>query len=123
MNLLQSQVGGTHYQNYKVQPIIWALDNHINAAEFSILRYLLRYKHKNGLEDLNKALHYTQILMQQTFVARNENAINTIVDFCIQNELGWSICHQRSALVALFDHDYTEVIKVINIMKYQYEQA
>ncbi len=121
--MLNNQVGGNHYQSYKVQPITWALDNHINAAEFSILRYLLRYKNKNGLEDLNKALHYTQILRQQTFVARNEDAINTIVDFCIQNELGWSICYQRSVLVALFDHDYTEVTKIIKIMKRQYEQA
>ncbi|WP_201341941.1 hypothetical protein [Abyssogena phaseoliformis symbiont] len=41
-----NQVGGQHYQKYKIQPIIWALNNHINAAEFSMLRYLLRYKDK-----------------------------------------------------------------------------
>ena len=121
MSMLNNQVGGSHYQNYKVQPITWALDNHINAAEFSILRYLLRYKNKNGLEDLNKAIHYTQILMQQTFVAKNEDAINSIVDFCIQNNLDWSACYQRSVLVALFDHDYIEVTNIIKLMKRPYE--
>ena len=115
---MNKQVGGKHYLKYEIPPIIWALDNHINAAEFSILRYLLRYRDKNTLEDLDKAIHYTQILVQQRFVPKNEDAINSIDDFCIKNELA---SYQHTALSALFDHDYNEVIKTIESMKLEYE--
>lgn len=52
-----TQVGGTHYQN-KIQPwdIIdsWGLDYY----EGNVLKYLLRYRLKNGSQDLAKAAHY-----------------------------------------------------------------
>jgi len=52
-----TQVGGTHYQN-TIQPwdIIdsWDLDYY----EGNVLKYLLRYKSKNGSQDLKKAQHY-----------------------------------------------------------------
>jgi len=115
---MNKQVGGNHYLKYKIQPLIWSLDNHINAAEFSVLRYLLRYKDKNGLEDLDKASHYTQILMDQSFVSKNFDAIATVSDFCIVNEL---LGYQHAALVALFDHDYIEVLKVVKVMRSEYE--
>ena len=115
---MNNQIGGNHYLKYQIPPITWALDNHINAAEFSILRYLLRYRDKNGLEDLDKATHYTQILMDQTFVSSNIDAIATISDFCIVNEL---VGYQHTALVALFDHDYIEVLKVIEAMKREFD--
>lgn len=115
---MDKQVGGCHYLKYQMPPIVWVLDNHINAAEFSILRYLLRYQDKNGLEDLDKAIHYTQILMQQAFVTNNIDAKATVSDFCIVNEL---VGYRHAALVALFDHDYIEVLKVIKAMRCEYE--
>lgn len=44
-------------------------------------------KIKNGFEDLNKAIHYIQILIEQTFVPKNEDAVSAINDFCIANQL------------------------------------
>ena len=54
-----SQVGGSHYQN-KIQPfdIIDAWD--LDFYEGNVLKYLLRYKYKNGSQDLEKAKHYLQ---------------------------------------------------------------
>lgn len=52
------QVGGQHYKNKAMQPwdIIdaWGLDFY----EGNVLKYLLRAKYKNGVEDLKKARHY-----------------------------------------------------------------
>ena len=54
-----TQVGGSHYQN-KIQPFdiidAWELDFY----EGNVLKYLLRYRYKNGIQDLKKAAHYLQ---------------------------------------------------------------
>ena len=61
------QVGGTHYQK-AIQPwdIIseWKLD----FWEGNIVKYILRYKDKDGVRDLKKAKHYLEYLIE-----RNEN--------------------------------------------------
>lgn len=110
---MDKQVGGRHYLGYEISPIEWSLDNHINAAEFSILRYVLRYCDKNGLEDLDKAIHYTYILMDRPHAPKNMDAISNINNFCITNAL---ISHQHNTLVALFNQDYNEVLRGINSM-------
>ena len=55
------EVGGTHYADMKIEPIelICALD--VDFIQGSIIKYISRYKNKNGVEDLNKALHYCNI--------------------------------------------------------------
>lgn len=111
---MDKQVGGNHYLGYPVSPIQWSLDNNINAAEFSILRYVLRYCDKNGLEDLNKAIHYTEILMDRDIAPKNAYAISNIRSFCVVNGL---ISYQQNALIALFNHDYNEVLENINSMR------
>ena len=58
------QVGGQHYKDKAMQPwdIIdaWGLDFYAG----NVLKYLLRYKHKGGVEDLKKALHYLDKLIE-----------------------------------------------------------
>lgn len=58
------QVGGTHYQN-SIQPwdIIsaWKLD----FWEGNIVKYILRYKDKDGVKDLKKAKHYIEYLIER----------------------------------------------------------
>jgi hypothetical protein len=57
------QVGGTHYNSRPIQPfdIIATLD--LDFFEGSTLKYLMRYRHKGGAEDLEKAKHYIDILI------------------------------------------------------------
>lgn len=49
------QVGGTHYEKYKIQPIDFISLNDIGFVEGNVIKYVVRYKDKNGLEDLQKA--------------------------------------------------------------------
>lgn len=60
-NALTTQIGGNHYATMKYQPIKFAMDAQLNPVQFSIVKYVSRYKNKNGLQDLQKALHFCEI--------------------------------------------------------------
>lgn len=61
---LNTQIGGNHYKNLKIQPIEYIMANNLNYCQGNAIKYLTRYKDKNGLEDLKKAKHYIDILIQ-----------------------------------------------------------
>ena len=61
---LAEQVGGDHYKTMAVQPIEFILQNDINYIEGCIIKYLCRWRKKNGIEDLEKARHYLAILIE-----------------------------------------------------------
>ena len=61
---LNTQIGGNHYKNLKIQPIEYIMANNLNYCQGNAIKYLTRYKDKNGLEDLKKAKHYINILIQ-----------------------------------------------------------
>lgn len=65
METLKTQVGGSHYQAYTIQPLEFCLKNDIPFAEGNVIKYVCRYKHKNGLEDLLKARHYLDALIER----------------------------------------------------------
>ncbi len=57
-----TQIGGNHYKHMKIQPLEFTMANNLNFCQGSIIKYVCRYKSKNGIEDLNKAIHYLQLL-------------------------------------------------------------
>lgn len=61
---LNSQVGGSHYKRYKIQPIEYAMANNLNYCQANAIKYVTRYRDKNGKQDLEKAIHNLQILME-----------------------------------------------------------
>lgn len=63
-NSLESQIGGTHYKEMSIQPIEYIMANNLGYIEGNIIKYVSRYKSKNGLEDLKKAKHYLDILIE-----------------------------------------------------------
>lgn len=60
----QKQVGGNHYTGYKIQPVEFITVNKIGFIEGNVIKYLLRFKEKNGLQDLDKAIHYIELLKE-----------------------------------------------------------
>ncbi|WBF78142.1 hypothetical protein MEP402_gp22 [Methylophilales phage MEP402] len=62
MNANKKQVGGKHYMKYKIQPIEFITQNNIPFIEGNVIKYLLRYKDKNGMQDLDKCIHYIELL-------------------------------------------------------------
>jgi len=63
------QVGGDHYKKMKIQPwdlfgSIFNLDEQIGFYLGNVYKYLMRYDSKNGIEDLMKAKHYLEKLIE-----------------------------------------------------------
>jgi hypothetical protein len=61
---LDIQKGGGHYKEMAIQPIEFITANEIPYCEANAIKYLCRWKNKNGLEDLEKAKHYIDLLIQ-----------------------------------------------------------
>lgn len=57
MGALDEQVAGDHYRNMGLQPMEFSVKNGWDAAAHTALKYLSRYRDKNGLQDLEKARH------------------------------------------------------------------
>ena len=66
MKSFKKQVGGNHYKKYKIQPIEFIIKNNIGFVEGNILKYVLRFKEKGGVQDLEKAKHYIELLIDST---------------------------------------------------------
>ena len=62
--LMEKQIGGDHYKKGKsnMQPWDIALAWKLNGWEMNILKYLLRHRYKNGLEDIEKLIHYAEFI-------------------------------------------------------------
>jgi|TARA_R110000787_G_scaffold81_1_gene298 hypothetical protein len=58
------QIGGTHYFDMKIEPLEYIDANVLGFAEGNIVKYVSRYKTKNGLEDLKKAKFYINHLIK-----------------------------------------------------------
>ena len=61
---LETQVGGNHYNRMKIQPIEYTMKNQMNPLQHTVIKYVSRYKNKNGIEDLKKAIHSLELLIQ-----------------------------------------------------------
>jgi hypothetical protein len=69
MSANDEQVGGRHYIDKPFQPWDYIVGNKLGYLEGNIIKYVSRYKEKGGLEDLIKAAHYLDKLIE---VTRNE---------------------------------------------------
>jgi hypothetical protein len=64
MSANETQIGGEHYKDKAIQPWDYITSNHLGYLEGCIIKYVSRYKDKNGLEDLNKAKHFLDKLIE-----------------------------------------------------------
>lgn len=59
-----TQEAGTHYKDMAIQPMDYSMKNNLNALQHTIVKYVSRYKAKNGIEDLKKAKHCIEMLIE-----------------------------------------------------------
>lgn len=59
-----------HYSKNKIQPIDYILANDMDFVSGNIIKYVTRYKNKNGLEDLKKAKHYLELLINNYEISK-----------------------------------------------------
>ncbi len=61
------QVGGNHYKDLAIQPIEYILANNLDYCEANVVKYITRHASKGGVEDLNKVIHYVELLKEQKY--------------------------------------------------------
>ena len=61
---LDVQVGGGHYKDMPIQPVEYIHKNGLGFIEGCVIKYVSRYKHKNGKQDLEKAIHFLNLLIE-----------------------------------------------------------
>ena len=63
-NPLEKQVNGDHYVKCAIQPIEYIHANNMPFCEGNVVKYVTRWRNKNGVADLEKAKHYIELLIE-----------------------------------------------------------
>ena len=66
-NPLIAQEGGGHYKDRGIQPLEYTMQNNLSFCEGNVVKYISRYKDKNGIEDLAKVIHYALLASYETY--------------------------------------------------------
>lgn len=61
---LSTQIGGDHYTKLAIQPMRYSMENGLDALQHTIIKYVTRFRDKNGIEDLEKAKHCIDMLIE-----------------------------------------------------------
>lgn len=112
MSALDTQVGGGHYKTLKVQPVELIMSNHLGYCEGAVVKYLTRWRDKGGLEDVRKAAHFVQILLEDRgYQHRLEDRCKALpirdsldgAQYCIDNGIGGP-ARNAIQVITLFAH-------------------
>ena len=71
MSALDEQVGGSHYKKFSIQPVEFIQKNGLGFCEGNAIKYLCRWRAKNGIQDLQKAIHYINMLIEMETAKRD----------------------------------------------------
>ena len=57
----ERQIGGSHYKDFFIQPYEFIAKNDLSFFQGNVVKYVCRYKFKNGIQDLEKIIHYCEL--------------------------------------------------------------
>ena len=63
-NALDVQVGGGHYKDMPIQPLEFCQKNKLPFCESNVVKYVCRHRAKGGKQDILKAIHNLQVILQ-----------------------------------------------------------
>lgn len=63
-NPKEKQVGGSHYKDMAIQPSEFIVKNKLDWYQGNVIKYVVRHDQKNGRQDLEKAIHYLQLMIE-----------------------------------------------------------
>jgi len=61
------QIAGTHYMKMVIQPAEFINKNKLPFAEGNAIKYICRHSAKGGVEDINKAIHYLEMIRERDY--------------------------------------------------------
>lgn len=112
------QIGGTHYEQLAYQPVQFICKLRLNYFEGNVIKYVTRYKYKNGVEDLQKALHYLHLEDELKPISYrgsfDDDDIDEIGKYVVENELDdrvyWIIYHVCTHAFKSAENEILELI-------------
>ena len=72
MSVWKKQIGGNHYKKYKLQPSQFVTENKLLYPEGCIIKYVIRHQDKGGKQDLEKAKHMIDMIIERDYEAEKE---------------------------------------------------
>ena len=63
----KKQVGGNHYKDMVVQPSEFINKNRLPFAEGSAIKYICRHAAKGKEQDIDKAIHYLEMIKERDY--------------------------------------------------------
>ena len=67
MKSLKKQIGGSHYQNFVIQPAEFINKNRLQFAEGNAIKYICIHYHNVGIQDIEKAIHYLEMVKERDY--------------------------------------------------------
>jgi len=110
-NPLDVQIGGGHYKDFAIQPVEFIHANNVPFIEGNCIKYLMRWREKGGVKDLEKVKHYIDLLIELEGLDRPVPPVGTPVEWP-EDESRIDIIGQNGPDGAAYqaqaecDHDY-----------------
>jgi len=70
MSVWKKQIGGKHYIKYKIQPSKFVVENKLLYPEGNVIKYILRHQNKGGKQDLLKAKHFIDMIIERDYMEK-----------------------------------------------------
>jgi len=71
-NAYKKQIGGSHYQNFKIQPSKFVIENELLYPEGCVIKYILRHRLKGKKQDLEKAIHFIEMIIERDYLEKKD---------------------------------------------------
>jgi hypothetical protein len=68
--MIKENVSPDYYARYDIEPISFIMRNNIPYAEGNIIKYVLRHDMKGGVEDIDKAIRYLEMIKEEKYNAK-----------------------------------------------------
>ena len=72
MSAYKKQIGGKHYLKYKIQPSEFVVENKLLYPEGCVIKYVIRHQDKGGKQDLEKAKHMIDMIIERDYEEEKE---------------------------------------------------
>lgn len=118
-SILDTQVGGGHYKNMAIQPVEFAVKAKLSFIQGCIVKYISRYKNKNGKQDIDKAIHFAKLAIElneqgDEFMSN----LGLAYTYCKTNKFSQA---QTNIIVSAVKEDFYGVIRYCNqLIKQEY---
>jgi len=81
MSAYKKQVGGSHYKDMKIQPSRFINENRLPFAEGSAIKYICRHAAKGKEQDIEKAIHYLEMIKERDYEDRGQSKLTTKINY------------------------------------------